>query len=1063
ARVDRRGTKARFDYGAGHVVTYASVDSVPGTPWIETRFPQVAEAQGLAVSGTIARAVAVADVHTLVDGPRPDADVLDHTRVWTDRFGAPAKVRNALGQETVLTRGDGRFPALVTETRAPNDLLTRATYDPRGNLATSTVVSPYGDTRHATTSYLWHQVFDAVERVTLPEGEVTAFGYDARTGNRLWQEDGRGVTSRVNFAYSATWDAPGLMRAIAMPSGARDSVAYDGLGNVAAVRRPDTTWTHFVNDHVGRTTVVRQQLDRVATPKWQEDSTAYDLLDRPTRTASYGPPFGDVEAQKVIVEHFYSQAGQRDSLRRKSDPDPNGIGWITTAWGYDPAGRVIAEIAPDNTPATLADNPADSTFYDKAGNTVRLLTRRGHAIGLAYDALNRLTQRVVPPVVYAREQTLDNRFVPSRPNSAGGALTLWADTARFTYDALGNLSTATNRDARVERTSFPNGALATDTLRIRTYAALDSGGSFSAHLYGLTHGYDLNGRRLWIKHPLQLAPRVNGVIRDSVAYAFDPVIGALVSVRDPLGNLFRFTYDAEGRPDSTIYPGGLVEKVLQYDATGLVQRRVEKNRSGLTGITAFPDTVVRDERFTRDATGRVTRMINTGGYQDTLWLTYTGIGALASSTNSQRTDPHKPPGQGIWNSSQEFFTWDALGNRKQSYSASYSFPESNPFDRFGTGGSGPQTGLYAPSTGRLAKHEGVSDTLIYDRAGNLTKHTQELEARIAAFSYYSADNKLRMSDSRSYDVPPSGLPQQLREHVAEYRYDALGRRVLARTYGYCLYQQGGEAVDQGCKHLIRRTVWDGDQELYEMQYRVDSTSAATLVASLEADTVTLAADTGFYGRVAYVHAGGIDRPLALIRIGYKHFYNNGYPSFGPMAVAMHYGFRNIMDWGSFDNGALKRCSNPSDVNSCVSASSPQTLNAFRPGNQRPQGWWGTLPGDKQDGSGLLYRRNRYYDAGSGRFTQEDPIGLAGGLNLYGFAGGDPVNFSDPFGLCERPNGKGVGICLETFIQGTFGGLGDNRGARSDGGSYKTSIRFSVDPKTGAVSGLSKDIGATAGL
>ncbi|MBK7907333.1 MAG: hypothetical protein IPJ78_12360 [Gemmatimonadetes bacterium] len=31
----------------------------------------------------------------------------------------------------------------------------------------------------------------------------------------------------------------------------------------------------------------------------------------------------------------------------------------------------------------------------------------------------------------------------------------------------------------------------------------------------------------------------------------------------------------------------------------------------------------------------------------------------------------------------------------------------------------------------------------------------------------------------------------------------------------------------------------------------------------------------------------------------------------------------------------------------------------------------------------------------------DPIGLAGGLNLYGFAGGDPVNVSDPFGLCPE--------------------------------------------------------------
>ena len=61
-------------------------------------------------------------------------------------------------------------------------------------------------------------------------------------------------------------------------------------------------------------------------------------------------------------------------------------------------------------------------------------------------------------------------------------------------------------------------------------------------------------------------------------------------------------------------------------------------------------------------------------------------------------------------------------------------------------------------------------------------------------------------------------------------------------------------------------------------------------------------------------------------------------------------------------------------------------------------WQGSLLLKKRDVSGLTYARNRMYDPGTGRFTQEDPIGLAGGLNAYGFASGDPVNFADPFGL-----------------------------------------------------------------
>ncbi len=66
-------------------------------------------------------------------------------------------------------------------------------------------------------------------------------------------------------------------------------------------------------------------------------------------------------------------------------------------------------------------------------------------------------------------------------------------------------------------------------------------------------------------------------------------------------------------------------------------------------------------------------------------------------------------------------------------------------------------------------------------------------------------------------------------------------------------------------------------------------------------------------------------------------------------------------------------------------------DAFRsvPRSDAVSAWFESLMADQQDVSGLLYRRNRYYDPQSGMFTQEDPIGIAGGLNLYGDANGDP--------------------------------------------------------------------------
>ena len=63
----------------------------------------------------------------------------------------------------------------------------------------------------------------------------------------------------------------------------------------------------------------------------------------------------------------------------------------------------------------------------------------------------------------------------------------------------------------------------------------------------------------------------------------------------------------------------------------------------------------------------------------------------------------------------------------------------------------------------------------------------------------------------------------------------------------------------------------------------------------------------------------------------------------------------------------------------------------------PQGMHQAIrqPGQHHDReTGLYYNRHRYYDPVVGSYVNQDPIGLMGGVNIYSYTGGEPINRID---------------------------------------------------------------------
>ena len=73
---------------------------------------------------------------------------------------------------------------------------------------------------------------------------------------------------------------------------------------------------------------------------------------------------------------------------------------------------------------------------------------------------------------------------------------------------------------------------------------------------------------------------------------------------------------------------------------------------------------------------------------------------------------------------------------------------------------------------------------------------------------------------------------------------------------------------------------------------------------------------------------------------------------------------------------------------------------------------------------LHYNARRYLDPDTGRYLSADPSGHAGGINLYAFAGNNPIANVDPMGLEGKPSGAVPGWTFAEKLQYVIGQVAD---------------------------------------
>ena len=720
---------------------------------------------------------------------------------------------------------------------------------------------------------------------------------------------------------------------------------------------------------------------------------------------------GDIDNPSVVTSVYYDKFGNKIKTE---------VGGDCETYTCDYMGNVTSVKS-----ARINDEERMETYqidYDFRGNVISETDELGNITSAEYDWLGRMIKSY-DAKGYATEFTYDNlgRVIEQKTPFEEKDGTVYYSTKKVWYDNNGNIiKERVTTNAPGEAESY-NEVIYTYDNRNRLIMTHTSDGEKSNYTQNY---YDVTGNLIRVYTGLHSPLTINGL---------DDVTG-----EDTEYAVTKYTYDEVKRLITATDALGQVETNTYDLANGLLETTTDRNGQtfnyAYNGLCSMTSKALSDESNAEITTyGKTGKVICKQNDTTTICYEYDDKGQLVSESNYDagtiKSFDYDPNGNCI--------SFTLIRNDNEEISLSYTYDLLNRLISVSENGNLIVSYSYDEKGNRVetAVTDGQTTSYTYNLANMLTSQTTGNKLWEQFTYYLNGNQRSKLSNGHLTSYSYDSMNRLVRENDTEYTFDDFGNRhtkidgEITTTYSYDLNNRLTESIEEnGDVTTSNKFFYDYNGNLITKATMVNQPYSEGMsgdyTISNTSDSFVALYEYNCYNQLVGVDTNGVVSSYAYAPDGLRHsktvggntttfVYDNANIVEEITADSTNKYYRGI-EIIKNDDGLYYLYNGQGDVSLIVDGSGSSIANyefdAY--GNQsqenevyNPFGYRGEYTDSE---SGLLYLRNRYYDASSGRFISEDFI--EDGINWYLYCTNNPITFVDPLGLI--PTAKEAALMAE---------------------------------------------------